>query len=172
MTFQQTHKPTLPVEGCWHGERNSRAKLVEVRLHVKIVVGAKRAKRILTRVEQAEVAAKCRLPEELRMHHDFPEEHFIDIRNLVKLYKSPAGEFAALKGLDVQIEKGEFVAVIGKSGSGKSTFINMLSGTDRPSSGEVDRRTAVHSVNENRWRMAGPKSASFQFSSCCLPDAA
>src|SRR5690349_9692930 len=83
-------------------------------------------------------------------------EHFMEIRNLVKVYKTPAGDFTALKGLDVQIERGEFVAVIGKSGSGKTTFINMLTGIDRPSSGEVwIGGSPVHTLNENQmaaWR--------------------
>jgi putative ABC transport system ATP-binding protein len=86
-------------------------------------------------------------------HHDQP---FMEIRNLVKVYKTPAGGFTALKGLDVEIERGEFVAVIGKSGSGKTTFINMLTGIDRPSSGEVwIGGSPVHTFNENQmaeWR--------------------
>jgi putative ABC transport system ATP-binding protein len=55
----------------------------------------------------------------------------------VKVYKTPAGEFPALKNIDLQICKGEFVAVVGKSGSGKTTMINMLTGIDRPTSGKV-----------------------------------
>src|SRR5258708_32484926 len=62
---------------------------------------------------------------------------FLVIRDLVKVYKTPAGDFTALKGLNSEIGRGEFIAVIGKSGSGKSTFINMLTGIDRPTSGEV-----------------------------------
>jgi len=81
---------------------------------------------------------------------------FVNIRSLVKVYKGPAGDFTALKGLDVQVERGEFVAVIGKSGSGKSTFINMLAGIDRPTSGEVwIGGTPIHRLNETQmaeWR--------------------
>jgi len=61
----------------------------------------------------------------------------IEIKNLVKVYKTPAGDFTAVKGIDVEVQNGEFVAIIGKSGSGKSTFINMISGIDRPTSGEI-----------------------------------
>ena len=76
-------------------------------------------------------------------------EPLIAIRNLVKIYKTPAGDFSALKGMDVDVQKGEFVAVIGKSGSGKSTFINMITGVDRPTSGEIYIGGApVHSFNE------------------------
>lgn len=61
----------------------------------------------------------------------------IECRNLVKTYHSTAGDFPALKDIDLQIGQGEFVAVIGKSGSGKSTLVNMITGIDRPTSGEV-----------------------------------
>ncbi len=80
----------------------------------------------------------------------------ITIRNLVKVYKTPAGDFTAIKGMDVDVQKGEFVAVIGKSGSGKSTFINMITGVDRPTSGEIHIAGApVHAFNEAQmaaWR--------------------
>src|SRR6476660_3660293 len=72
----------------------------------------------------------------------------IELRNVVKIYQSAAGAFTALKGIDLQIEPGEFVAVIGKSGSGKSTLINMITGIDRPSSGEVlVDGAAVHTLS-------------------------
>ncbi len=61
----------------------------------------------------------------------------IDLKNLHKVYKTDAGDFPALKGIDLQINAGEFVSVIGKSGSGKTTLINMLTGIDRPTSGEI-----------------------------------
>ncbi|MBX3085569.1 MAG: cyclic nucleotide-binding domain-containing protein [Anaerolineae bacterium] len=81
---------------------------------------------------------------------------FIEIRDLVKTYKTPAGDFTALKGLNAEVGRGEFIAVIGKSGSGKSTFINMITGIDRPTSGEVwIGGTAVHTLNETqmaKWR--------------------
>jgi putative ABC transport system ATP-binding protein len=80
----------------------------------------------------------------------------IDLRGVVKSYESAAGTFTALKGIDLRVTAGEFVAVIGKSGSGKSTLINMLTGIDRPTSGEVwVNGTAVHSLSESqlaRWR--------------------
>lgn len=80
----------------------------------------------------------------------------IELRQVVKTYQSAAGSFTALKGVDLQVDRGEFVAVIGKSGSGKSTLINMVTGIDRPSSGEVFvGDTAIHTLNEGQmavWR--------------------
>jgi ABC-type lipoprotein export system ATPase subunit len=61
----------------------------------------------------------------------------IETQNLQKAYHTPAGDFFALKGLDLGIRRGEFVAVSGKSGAGKSTLINMLAGIDSPTGGSV-----------------------------------
>jgi putative ABC transport system ATP-binding protein len=80
----------------------------------------------------------------------------IDLRDVHKYYKTAAGDFHALNSIDLQIDPAEFVSVIGKSGSGKSTLLNMITGIDRPTSGEVYvNGTAVHELNENRmarWR--------------------
>jgi ABC-type lipoprotein export system ATPase subunit len=80
----------------------------------------------------------------------------IQLRNVVKNYKTAAGDFPALKGVDLDMQAGEFVSVIGKSGSGKSTLLNMITGIDRPSTGEVIvNNTALHKLSENQmalWR--------------------
>ena len=57
--------------------------------------------------------------------------------NLVKIYKTKETEVLALQGLELKVEKGEFIAIIGSSGSGKSTFLNMIGGLDRPSAGKL-----------------------------------
>jgi ABC-type lipoprotein export system ATPase subunit len=61
----------------------------------------------------------------------------IQCDNLVKIYKSSELEVVALQGLDLQVDKGELMAIIGNSGSGKSTLLNMLGGLDRPSAGNL-----------------------------------
>ncbi len=80
----------------------------------------------------------------------------IRLDRVVKAYQTPAGEFLALRGIDLEIGTGEFVAVVGKSGSGKSTLINMITGIDRPTSGEIHiGDTAIHKLNEGpmaEWR--------------------
>ena len=63
------------------------------------------------------------------------EEIMIQADNLVKIYKTKDLEVLALQGLDLTVEKGELVAIIGNSGSGKSTFLNMIGGLDKPSAG-------------------------------------
>lgn len=64
-------------------------------------------------------------------------EYAIECENLVKIYKTDQIEVVALQGLDLQIKKGEFVAIVGSSGSGKSTLLNMLGGLDKPSAGQL-----------------------------------
>ena len=80
----------------------------------------------------------------------------IDLRGIHKYYKTAVGDYHALNNIELKINAGEFVSIIGKSGSGKSTLLNMITGIDRPSSGEVFvNGTAVHQMGENkmaRWR--------------------
>jgi len=61
----------------------------------------------------------------------------IQCTGLVKIYKSDQVEVVALQGLSLTVESGEMMAIIGNSGSGKSTFLNILGGLDRPSAGQV-----------------------------------
>lgn len=61
----------------------------------------------------------------------------IEVKNLSKIYGSGEAEVKALKNINLNIEQGEFVAIVGPSGSGKSTLLNLLGGVDKPSSGEV-----------------------------------
>jgi ABC-type lipoprotein export system ATPase subunit len=61
----------------------------------------------------------------------------IDLRDVTKTYVNAAGEFPALKGINLQMCYGQFVSLVGKSGCGKSTLLNMITGIDHPTSGEV-----------------------------------
>jgi putative ABC transport system ATP-binding protein len=82
------------------------------------------------------------------------EAPLIELTEVVKAFEVEAGTFYALRGVNLSVTCGEFVAVIGKSGSGKSTLINMITGIDRPSSGQVMiGGTAVHSLTENQLAM-------------------
>ncbi len=80
----------------------------------------------------------------------------IRLTQVVKTYDSGEVPFTALRGVDLTVEPGEFVGLIGKSGSGKTTLINMITGIDRPTSGEVlISGTPVHALSENKlavWR--------------------
>lgn len=84
----------------------------------------------------------------------------IELREVVKIYSTAAGEFTALKGISAQVAAGEFLGVLGKSGAGKSTLLNMITGVDDLTTGEVLVRTngntvSVHELDEDAlalWR--------------------
>ena len=63
-------------------------------------------------------------------------EHLIEVKNVYKIYNPGENEVRALDGINVTIDRGEFVAIVGHSGSGKSTFMNMLGCLDSPTSGD------------------------------------
>ncbi|MDB4917673.1 MAG: transporter ATP-binding protein [Gemmatimonadetes bacterium] len=90
----------------------------------------------------------------------------IVVRNVSKTFSAAAGPFTALDNVSLDIDKGEFVIVVGQSGSGKSTLLALLAGIDRPSQGEVHiGGTAVHSLSErdmSSWR-GGAVGIVFQF---------
>ena len=80
----------------------------------------------------------------------------IRLKDVRKAYKTPAGDFYALKGIDLAVQPGEFLAVLGKSGAGKSILINMLTGIDRPTAGEIwVGKDAIQAMSEDQiaaWR--------------------
>jgi|GEM_PF-1547029 len=87
------------------------------------------------------------------------QQTLIEMRGVVKVYSSEAGDFTALRGVDLDIQRGEFLGIVGKSGAGKSTLLNMLTGVDHATSGEVvvraEKDVYVHHLDEDElalWR--------------------
>ncbi len=80
----------------------------------------------------------------------------IHLCQVVKQYQTPAGNFEALHGIDLDVQPGEFLAITGKSGAGKTTLINMITGTDTLTSGTLEvQGVQIHNLNENKralWR--------------------
>ncbi len=80
----------------------------------------------------------------------------ISLQGITRTFETAAGVFHALRGIDLEIQPGEFVAVVGKSGSGKSTLLNMMAGIDRPTAGSVSvGGTAIERLGNDRlatWR--------------------
>lgn len=91
------------------------------------------------------------IPEKMNNEHPM-----IELRDVNKSYRTTSGDYPVLKGIDLQFKAGEFNSIIGKSGSGKTTLLNMITGIDRPSSGEVwVNGSPLHKMSENqmaRWR--------------------
>lgn len=80
----------------------------------------------------------------------------IQLRNIVKRFPVGNEEITILRGISLDIHSGEFVSIVGPSGNGKSTLLNMITGIDRPSEGEVlVTGQPVHALSENqlaKWR--------------------
>jgi putative ABC transport system ATP-binding protein len=95
-------------------------------------------------------------------------EPLVLLRQVVKKYESLAGEVMALKGINLQVKPGEFVAVTGKSGAGKTTLVNMVTGIDRSTAGEIEvegvsvHRLSTEQAAEWRGRTVGVIFQSFQ----------
>ncbi|GJQ35109.1 MAG: ABC transporter ATP-binding protein [Anaerolineaceae bacterium] len=84
----------------------------------------------------------------------------VELKNVSKTYSTAAGDFPALKNINLKVNPGEFLGVVGKSGAGKSTLLNMINGVDVLTSGEVivnssGSRIYVHKLSEDQkalWR--------------------
>jgi putative ABC transport system ATP-binding protein len=80
----------------------------------------------------------------------------VRLENVEKVYKTKAGPFKALRGVSLEVDAGEFIAIVGPSGSGKSTLINMITGIDRPTTGDVfvtgERLTRMNENQVAKWR--------------------
>ena len=96
----------------------------------------------------------------------FTSQSIINLNQITKAYKTDAGLFMALNGINLQVDQGEFLAIVGKSGSGKTTLINMITGLDQPTDGEIfigEKR--INGMNENQLAMWRGKTIGvvFQF---------
>jgi putative ABC transport system ATP-binding protein len=84
----------------------------------------------------------------------------IELNNVSKTYSTAAGDFVALKNINLAVGAGEFLGIVGKSGAGKSTLLNMINGVDELTSGEVSaytdgKKLSVHDMGEDAralWR--------------------
>jgi putative ABC transport system ATP-binding protein len=82
--------------------------------------------------------------------------NIVEVIDVVKSFPVGDGEITVLKGISFQVSGGEFVSIVGPSGNGKSTLLNMITGIDRPTDGEVVvTGREVHKMSENQlasWR--------------------
>jgi putative ABC transport system ATP-binding protein len=95
-------------------------------------------------------------PQDIRLEIPPIGKPLIALRNVDKAYPTATGNFYALKNINIDIYPGDFVCIVGKSGAGKTTLVNMITGVDALSAGEVVvNGVSVHSLNEDRlalWR--------------------
>lgn len=82
--------------------------------------------------------------------------HIVEVIDVVKSFPVGDGEVTVLKGLSLNVENGEFISIVGPSGNGKSTLLNMITGIDKPTDGEVIvTGREIHNLSENKlaaWR--------------------
>jgi putative ABC transport system ATP-binding protein len=95
-------------------------------------------------------------PRRRRISDLAPGEPLIRLQDVRKSYKTSAGLFPALAGIDAEIFPGELIGILGKSGAGKTTLVNLITATDHPTAGEIwVGGVAVHQLKENpaaAWR--------------------
>ena len=84
------------------------------------------------------------------------DHKLVEVVDVVKSFPVGDGEVTVLKGISFDVKSGEFVSIVGPSGNGKSTLLNMITGIDRPSNGEVIvTGQEIHNMSENKlaaWR--------------------
>jgi putative ABC transport system ATP-binding protein len=88
--------------------------------------------------------------------------HLIEVENLVKTYQTGEVSFTALQGISLEIDRGDFVAIMGPSGSGKSTFMNILGCLDLATSGKY-RLDGIDIQSLNRDELAEIRNAKVGF---------
>ncbi|MDD2483665.1 MAG: ABC transporter ATP-binding protein [Eubacteriales bacterium] len=88
----------------------------------------------------------------------------IDVKNVRKIYRMGEEKVVALDNVSITIERGEIVCLIGTSGSGKSTFLNMLAGLEKPTKGEIlIGGIPIHTLNEEKITLFRQKNIGFIF---------
>jgi putative ABC transport system ATP-binding protein len=94
------------------------------------------------------------------------KEAILQVRDLTKVYKLGKVEVPALRGISLQVQKGEFVAITGPSGCGKSTFMHLIGCLDRPTSGEIlIDDVKVSTLNDDELASIRNKKIGFVFQS-------
>ncbi len=93
----------------------------------------------------------------------------LQTKDLIKQFTQYDKTVTAVRSVSVEIEDGEFVAIVGQSGSGKSTFINLCAGLDRPSSGQIIiRGNPITDMSSDELAVFRGKNIGFVFQSCRL----
>lgn len=88
----------------------------------------------------------------------------IEVKNLNKVYPTKEREFIALQDVSLKFEPGEFIAILGESGSGKTTFLNMISGVDSKTSGTIMfNELDADKFNDSKWREIRNQEIGFIF---------
>lgn len=88
----------------------------------------------------------------------------LECNSIFKNYEQAGNKIEVLKGINLNIEKGESVALVGQSGSGKSTLLSLLSGMDKPSQGEIFvSGMGIHDMNEEALNLYRAKSLGIIF---------
>lgn len=88
----------------------------------------------------------------------------IEVKDLKKIYPTKEKDFVALKDVSLTFEPGEFIAILGESGSGKTTFLNMISGVDVKTSGKIIFNDLnVDDFNDSKWREIRNQEIGFIF---------
>jgi len=100
------------------------------------------------------------------MADDTTPGNIITCHGLKKTYFMGKEHVDALRGINLEVKKGEFIALLGKSGSGKSTLLNMLAGLEPPTEGQVHIKDfELHKMNETQITKVRKKHVGFIFQS-------